>query len=116
MPATLPCVDIHSDYDEILDLCDQHQEPAAPAALPDIKLHGDYTELFDICKERREPVLITQEGKDGIALMNIETYNALFGTMELYKLIKIGIDDIEQGRTLTEEEMDEHIETMLSEM
>jgi predicted transcriptional regulator len=37
--------------------------------------------------------------------MSIETYETLSGKSELYALIQEGIDDIKNGKTLTEEEI-----------
>ena len=39
------------------------------------------------------------------AIMSIDTYETLSGENELYQLIQEGIDDIKNGRTLTEEEI-----------
>jgi predicted transcriptional regulator len=45
--------------------------------------------------------------------MSIETYEELAGKSELYKLIQEGIDDIENGRTLTEKEIINNMEKAL---
>jgi len=37
--------------------------------------------------------------------MSIETYEEISGHYELYRLIQEGIDDIENGKTLTKEEV-----------
>jgi predicted transcriptional regulator len=45
--------------------------------------------------------------------MSIETYETLSGKNELYKLIQEGIDDIRNGRTLTEEEIIKNMDNAL---
>jgi predicted transcriptional regulator len=37
--------------------------------------------------------------------MSIETYEELMGKIELYRAIQVGIDQIKNGETITEEEM-----------
>ena len=46
--------------------------------------------------------------------MSIETYEELAGSNELYRLIQEGIDDIENGKTLTENEVLKNMECALS--
>ncbi|MDR1839357.1 MAG: hypothetical protein LBQ93_07250 [Treponema sp.] len=45
--------------------------------------------------------------------MSIETYEEIVGRNELYKLIQEGIDDIENGKILTEKEVLKNMETAL---
>jgi hypothetical protein len=45
--------------------------------------------------------------------MSIETYEELAGSNELYRLIQEGINDIENGRTLTETEVLRNMETAI---
>jgi prevent-host-death family protein len=75
-------------------------------------LRNKYTEISAFCHKYREPVFITKNGEGDLAVMSIETYETLSGKNELYKLIQEGIDDIKNGRTLTEEEMDKELDLM----
>jgi PHD/YefM family antitoxin component YafN of YafNO toxin-antitoxin module len=68
-------------------------------------LRNNYAEISNFCHSYREPVFITKSGKGDLAVMSMETYEALAGSNELFKLIQEGIDDIENGRTLTEKEI-----------
>jgi hypothetical protein len=52
-------------------------------------------------------------GEGDLAVMSIETYEELAGRNELYRLIQEGIDDIENGKTLTEDEILKNMETAL---
>ena len=68
-------------------------------------LRNSYSEISDFCHKYREPVFITKNGAGDLAVMSIETYEEIAGSNELYRLIQEGIDDIENGRTLTEDEV-----------
>jgi len=68
-------------------------------------LSSNYIEIADFCHKFKEPVFLTRNGEGDLAVMSIETYEEMAGRNELYRLIQEGIDDIENGRTLTEEEV-----------
>ena len=76
-------------------------------------LSSNYTEIADFCHKFREPVFLTRNGEGDLAIMSIETYEEMAGRNELYKLIQEGIDDIENGRTLTEEEVIKNMQLAL---
>jgi PHD/YefM family antitoxin component YafN of YafNO toxin-antitoxin module len=62
--------------------------------MPNIKsstdLHNNYNEISTFCHENREPVFITKNGQGDLVVMNIETYEALSGKLELYRLLDEG--------------------------
>ena len=68
-------------------------------------LSSNYTEIADFCHKFKKPVFLTRNGEGDLAIMSIETYEEMSGHYELYRLIQEGIDDIENGRTLTKEEV-----------
>jgi prevent-host-death family protein len=68
-------------------------------------LRNNYGEISAFCHKYREPVFITKNGEGDLAVMSIETYEILPGKNELYKFIQEGIDDIKNGKTLTEEDV-----------
>ena len=68
-------------------------------------LSSSYIEISDFCHKFREPVFLTRNGEGDLAVMSIEAYEEIAGRSELYSLIQEGIDDIENGRTLTEKEV-----------
>jgi prevent-host-death family protein len=76
-------------------------------------LRNKYGEISEFCHEFREPIFITKNGEGDLAVMSIETYEEIAGRNELYKLIQEGIDDIKNGRTLTEKEVLKNMETVL---
>jgi prevent-host-death family protein len=69
--------------------------------MPNIKsstdLRNNYNEISNFCHESREPVYITKNGQGDLAVMSIETYEALSGKLDLYRLL-------DEGRTAVETE------------
>ena len=57
--------------------------------------------------------MVSNNGKGELAVMSIETYEEIVGSNELYKLIQEGIDDIENGRVLTEKDVLKNMEIAL---
>jgi PHD/YefM family antitoxin component YafN of YafNO toxin-antitoxin module len=76
-------------------------------------LRNKYSEISAFCHKYREPIFITKNGEGDLAVMSIETYETLSGKNELYKFIQEGIDDIRNGKTLTEEEVVKNMEQAL---
>ena len=77
-------------------------------------LRNSYGKISAFCHKYREPVFITKNGEGDLAVMSIETYEELAGGNELYRLIQEGIDDVENGKTLTENEVIKNMENALS--
>jgi PHD/YefM family antitoxin component YafN of YafNO toxin-antitoxin module len=75
-------------------------------------LRNNYGKISDFCHKYREPVFITKNGEGDLAVMSIETYEELMGRLELYEAIEVGMNQIENGETITEEEMLEHIKNL----
>ena len=46
-----------------------------------------------------EDIFITKNGKGDLAVMSIETYEALTSRFELYVKLQEGLDDVAAGRT-----------------
>jgi PHD/YefM family antitoxin component YafN of YafNO toxin-antitoxin module len=84
-----------------------------PAIRKSADLRNNYGKISNFCHKYREPVFITKNGKGDLAVMSIETYEELAGRNELYKTIKEGIDDIENGKKLTENEIIKNMENAL---
>lgn len=70
--------------------------------MPNIKssteLRNNYNEISSFCHESREPVFITKNGQGDLAVMSIETYEALSGRLELYRLLNDGRADVKSGK------------------
>jgi len=78
-------------------------------------LRNKYSEISAFCHKFREPVFITKNGEGDLAVMSIATYEEISGRQELYRLIQEGIDDIENGKILTEKEVLKNMEMVLAE-
>ncbi len=70
--------------------------------MPNIKssteLRNNYNEISTFCHENREPVFITKNGQGDLAVMSIETYEALNGRLELYRLLDEGRAAVKAGK------------------
>ena len=70
--------------------------------MPNIKsstdLRNNYNEISAFCHESREPVFITKNGQGDLAVMSIETYEALSGKLELYRLLDEGRAAVKAGK------------------
>lgn len=61
-------------------------------------LRNNYNEISTFCHDYAEPVFITKNGKGDLAVMSIETYEALTSRFELYVKLQEGLDDVAAGR------------------
>lgn len=70
--------------------------------MPKIKsstdLRNNYNEISNFCHESREPVYITKNGQGDLAVMSIESYEALTGKLNLYRLLDEGRTAVEEGK------------------
>jgi PHD/YefM family antitoxin component YafN of YafNO toxin-antitoxin module len=70
--------------------------------MPNIKsstdLRNNYNEISTFCHESRETVFITKNGQGDLAVMSIETYEALSGKLELYRLLDEGRAAVKSGK------------------
>jgi prevent-host-death family protein len=75
-------------------------------------LRNSYSEISDFCHKYREPIFITRNGEGDLAVMSIETYEAITGKQRLYSLLEEADNDVENGNFLTEEEMEKEMDLM----
>ena len=70
--------------------------------MPNIKsstdLRNKYNEISTFCHESHEPVFITKNGQGDLAIMSIETYEALSGKLDLYRLLDEGRAAVKAGK------------------
>jgi PHD/YefM family antitoxin component YafN of YafNO toxin-antitoxin module len=76
-----------------------------PAIRKSAGLRDNYGEISAFCHKYREPVFITNNGQEDLAVMSIETYEYLMGKTELHQAIQVGLDQIQNGEIITEDEM-----------
>ena len=68
-------------------------------------LRNNYGEVSQFCHQYKEPIFITKNGVGDLAVMSIDAYNELSGRIDLYKKLIDGINQINNGETVSEEEM-----------
>mgnify|MGYP002623090303 CR=1 FL=1 len=70
--------------------------------MPSIKsstdLRNNYNDISKFCHESHETVFITKNGQGDLAVMSIETYEALNGKIELYRLLDEGRVAVKSGK------------------
>ena len=76
-----------------------------PAIRKSADLRNNYGEISEFCHNYREPIFITKNGQGDLAVMSIAHYEELIGKLELYQKIQIGINQIKNGETVTEDVM-----------
>jgi prevent-host-death family protein len=62
-----------------------------------VKTHA--AELLDRINEEREPIIITQNGEARAVLVDVRTYEESQESMALLKILAIGSQEIEAGKT-----------------
>ena len=83
-----------------------------PAIRKSADLRNNYSEISEFCHNYREPIFITKNGQGDLAVMSISHYEELIGRLELYQAIQIGLNQIENGEIITEEEMKEYMNNL----
>jgi len=76
-----------------------------PAIRNSADLVNNFNEIREFCKNFREPIFLTNNGKRELAVMSIEAYEELVGRIELYHSLQMGLDQVNNGEVIEEEEM-----------
>lgn len=76
-----------------------------PNIRPSADIRNNYPEISRQCKETGQPVYITVNGKGDAALIDIAVLDELYARIDLYEKLSVGLNDIEQGRTKTHEQV-----------
>lgn len=77
-------------------------------------LRNNYNDISTFCHESREPVFITKNGQGDLAVMSIETYEALSGKLELYRLLDEGMAAVKAGKKRPLQEVMKDIKRSIS--
>ncbi|MEG1972497.1 MAG: type II toxin-antitoxin system prevent-host-death family antitoxin [Oscillospiraceae bacterium] len=71
--------------------------------MPNIRASSDirnnYNEISRFCHQYDEPIYITKSGKGDLAVLSIEAYEKLMGSLELSQLLCEGLNDIKEGKS-----------------
>ncbi len=81
-----------------------------PIIRPSSDLRNNYNEISTICHQTKSPVYITKNGAGDLAVMSIELYEMLTDRYTLYKEIEKGINSLEKGEKISEEEVFEELD------
>jgi len=73
-------------------------------SLSDFKNHA--SKMLRQAQNSRRPIIITQNGKPAGVLISPAEFDFLTEQSRFIKAVKSGLTDVEQGRVLTDEELD----------
>ena len=76
-----------------------------PAIRDSADLLKNFDEIREFCRNYKEPIFLTNDGKGELAVMSIDVYEELIGKIELYHALQMGLDQINNGEIIEEEEM-----------
>ena len=76
-----------------------------PAIRSSTDLLNNFNEIREFCQNYKEPVFLTNNGQGELAVMSIDVYEELVGKIQLYHALQMGLDQINNGEIIEEEEM-----------
>jgi PHD/YefM family antitoxin component YafN of YafNO toxin-antitoxin module len=76
-----------------------------PAIRKSVDLQNNFNEIREFCQNYREPIFLTNNGQGELVVMSIDVYEELVGKIELYHALQMGLDQINNGEIIEEEEM-----------
>jgi PHD/YefM family antitoxin component YafN of YafNO toxin-antitoxin module len=86
-----------------------------PAIRKSMDFLNNLNEILEHCENYKEPVIVSNNGQGRFAVMTEETYEELIGKgrKELYSALQAGLDQINNGEYIEEEEMFEIMDSFL---
>ena len=76
-----------------------------PAIRNNADLLNNFNEIREFCQNYKEPIFLTNNGQGELAVMSIDVYEELVGKIQLYHALQMGLDQINNGEIIEEEEM-----------
>lgn len=76
---------------------------------PVSEFRADVNSILKRTKSTHRPIVLTQHGKSTAVLMDINDYQSLVYERELLEEIRIGLKQIEEGRTFTTKQARERL-------
>jgi len=78
-----------------------------PAVRKSMDFYKDLNEILEYCQNNKEPVSATGNGQGKFIVMTQEIYDEITGNSrkELYNALQAGLDQINNGEYIEEEEM-----------
>jgi PHD/YefM family antitoxin component YafN of YafNO toxin-antitoxin module len=86
-----------------------------PAIRKSMDFLNNLNEILEYCKNYQEPIIVSNNGQGNFAVMTEERYEELIGKNrhELYNALQAGLDQINNGEYIEEEEMFEIMDNYL---
>jgi prevent-host-death family protein len=72
-----------------------------------LKAHA--SEIIRKLGEKREPLIITQNGEAKVVIQDIESYEQIMESMALLKILALGMQQIDQGKVTSAENVTNHL-------
>jgi PHD/YefM family antitoxin component YafN of YafNO toxin-antitoxin module len=93
--------------------------PVLEDIMPEIRKSADlrnkYGEISQFCHLYKEPIFITKNGVGDLAVLSIDSYNELSGKIDLYRKLIDGIIQINNGETVSEQEIMKKLDRYIGE-
>lgn len=76
-----------------------------PAIRKTTDLLNNFNEILQFCHNFREPVYVTDDAqKEQVVMLSVEAYEELIGRLELFNALQMGLNQINNGEFIEEEE------------
>ena len=72
-------------------------------------------EILKQIGEKNNPIVITQNGESKAVIMDVEHYQKIVDTLNLFKILSIGENDLRKGKIYTHEQLNKRIDKVLEE-
>ena len=76
-----------------------------PIIISSDELRNNYSEISNKCHDLREPMIVTENGKKGLVIMSMETYDALIDANDARDKIMQGVHQAENGEVVSYEDV-----------
>jgi len=85
-----------------------------PAVAKSMDFVNNLNEILEHCQNYNEPVFASNNGKGRFAVMSEETYDELIGKSrnELYQALQMGLDQINNGEYIEEKEFFKFLDSL----
>jgi len=85
-----------------------------PALTKTMDFYKNLKEILEYCQNNRQPVPATSNGQGNFVVMTQEMYDEITGNSrkELYNSLQAGLDQINNGEYITEEEHFKHLDEL----
>lgn len=81
---------------------------------PSSSMEENYDELVDLCRESQEPVFLTENGKVNLVIMDIETFKRKEKMLDLREqLLSVEEERMVGSKQYTIDELDQILETVV---